>query len=71
MKHTIKGPYYPIGETEWTCSCGLVAELIDPSKYGSRVFRREDFRCPEELDWTVDYSYDREDILREKYLEDV
>lgn len=47
-KHSIKGPYYPTGDTEWTCSCGETAVLIDLDKYGIPPHRREDFQCPKD-----------------------
>lgn len=46
--HKIRGPYLPVGETEWTCSCGALAELRDPKKFGAETFSREDFFCPKE-----------------------
>jgi len=45
----ISGPNYSDGILDWQCRTHEVeAELIDPSKYGSTVFRRSDFYCPVE-----------------------
>lgn len=47
MKCEIKGPYFPLGDIDWECKThNVLAELIDPSKFGGNVFRREDFYCP-------------------------
>ena len=43
----ITGPYYPVGELDWKCEKHKVpAVLMDPSRYGAKDLRREDFRCP-------------------------
>ena len=47
MSCHITGPYYPVGELDWKCEKHKVpAVLMDPSRYGSKDLRREDFRCP-------------------------
>ena len=43
----ITGPYYPVGDIDWQCETHKVrAVLMDPSRYGAKDLRREDFRCP-------------------------
>ncbi len=43
----IVGPYFPVGDIDWECRKHKVrAVLMDPSRYGAKDLRREDFRCP-------------------------
>lgn len=49
MTHKIKGPYYPVGEVDWRCTCGELASLIDPSRWGASDLRRSDFYCVKEV----------------------
>lgn len=43
----ITGPYFPVGDLDWQCKTHKVrAVLMDPSRYGAKDLRREDFRCP-------------------------
>jgi len=43
----ITGPDFNFGDVDWECRVHKVpAVLMDPSRYGAKDLRREDFRCP-------------------------
>lgn len=50
----IVGPYLPAGDVEWRCMThDTPALLIDPTKMGADVLRREDFTCPKTANLTT------------------
>ena len=45
--HKIKGPYLPIGETDWMCvTCDTYAVLKDLSRMGASNIRKDELYCP-------------------------